>query len=314
MVAAAMAEEPELREGSSFSHGVARRGYRRLQQFFDSEIDVGIEAADLGFSLCFRHDMDNFTADNFTDFLSIEQTIDAPSTLFFMQNQFDAFPDQIKKLDGAKYECALHSEAKATPLCWSLYQLSRWVERGYARRLRRQVRAFQRKVGVPLGHSAHAVNNYLPFQGWINWNIIENATLRAKMAYISDWRLPARTAEGEEFQPPWPAYWRCRGKARLLVLPTCWDDKYFLYSYEDTRIRKIAVGDTPYRSGGIERAWDSFMRQVQHCRDLNTPAIANIHPWHSACNGQANFYALKRRIVAWCQSENVPIKQCRDYL
>jgi hypothetical protein len=303
-----------VREGSGFFYDTSRSFYQRLRKYFDSDIDVEIEPAELGFSLCFRHDMDNFDAGNFADFLSLEESIDAPSTLFFMQRQFAVFPEQIKKLDSAKYECALHSEAKTTPIGWSLHQASRLLERGYARRLRKQAGSFARALGEPLGHSAHAVNNYLPFQGWINWNIIENATLRAGMAYISDWRLPARTAEGEEFQPPWPAYWRRRDQSRLLVLPTCWDDKYFLYSYEDLHIRKIAPTDRPYKPGGIEAAWDSFLRQAEHCRALNTPAIVNIHPWHSACNGHDNFYALKRRIVDWCRRENVPIKQCRDYL
>lgn len=303
-----------MREASSLLYDTSRGIYRRLRRYFDSDLDVEIEPVELGFSVCFRHDMDNFDAGNFAAFLDLERSIDSGSTLFFMQGQFTAFPDQIRDLDADKYECALHSEAKSVPLCWSLYQLSRWLERGYARRLRSQAHLFGRILDNPLGHSAHSVNNYLPFQGWINWNIIENATLRAGLPYISDWRLPARTAEGEDFQPPWPAYWRRRGQDRLLVLPTCWDDKYFFYSYEDQRIRKLAVDAGPYRPGGIDGSWNSLLRQMEHCRALNTPAIVNIHPWHSACNGQPNFYDLKRRIIDWCQDQDVPIRQCRDYL
>ena len=303
-----------MRERRGLPYEIGRRAYRRLRRFFDSDCDVEIEPLQLGFAVCFRHDMDNFDASNFADFLAIEQEIAAPSTLFFMEEQFTTFGDQIRRLDPDRYECGLHSEAKPTPWCWSLPQVSRWLECSYAWGLRRQVRLYRRALGVPRGHSAHAVNNYLPFQGWINWNIIENASLRAGLDYISDWRLPARTAEGEEFQPPWPAYRRRRGAEQILVLPTSWDDKYFFYSYEDQRIRQLAPADQSYRSNCIEAAWNSFLRQAEHCRALQTPAIVNIHPWHAACNSQPIFYDFKQRVVEWCRREYIDIKRCCDYL
>ena len=302
-----------MRERRGFPYEAGREAYWRLQRFFDSDCDVEIEPLQLGFSVCFRHDMDNFDAENFKAFLAIEESLDAPSTLFFVEGQFTGFADQIRQLDPDRYECALHSEAKPTPWCWSLPQISRWLERGYARGLRRQVRRYRRALGTPRGHSAHAVNNYLPFQNWINWNIIENASLRAGLDYISDWRLPARTAEGEEFQPAWPAYRRRRGSDHILVLPTSWDDKYLFHSYEDLQVRKLAPADQPYQVHRLEAAWASFLRQAEHCRALQTPMVVNIHPWHAACNDQPVFYQFKQRIVEWCGEEGLEIKRCCDY-
>ena len=164
----------------------------------------------LGFSLCFRHDMDRMTERDLDSFVKQEEDLGAASSLFFLESQFARFPQAIRSLDREKYECALHSEAKPSPFCWSLFQLSRLLEHSYSSRLKKQAKRFDRSIGRGLGHAAHSVNNYLPFQGWINWNIIENASLASGFEYISDWRLPSRVAEGEEFMPPWPAYVRKR--------------------------------------------------------------------------------------------------------
>ncbi|HJN28852.1 MAG TPA: hypothetical protein QF604_13125, partial [Candidatus Latescibacteria bacterium] len=68
---------------------------------------------------------------------------------FFLEDQWRRFPDAIRKLsDKAHYEIAVHSEAKPTPWCWSLHQLSRWIERSYGRRLKAQVRRFEARTGV----------------------------------------------------------------------------------------------------------------------------------------------------------------------
>jgi hypothetical protein len=302
-----------MREGQGRLYGALRKLYGQFQSYLDTDTDVEIAPVALGFSVTFRHDMDRFDANTFDDFLRLEEQIDAPSTLFFLQSQYTDFPERIGSLDRDKFELALHSEAKATPICWSLFQLSRLAERGYARRLQHQHRRFARELGASQGHAAHSVNNYLPFQGWINWNIIENASLRAGFAYVSDWRLPSRVAEGEEFMQPWPAYLRRRGAHTILVLPTCWDDKYFFYSYEDHYIRRTAPDTVPYRPRGTDEAWHSFLRQAESCRTLNTPCVLNIHPWHAASNGQPQFYDLKRRIIDWCVEQDVPIRQCREY-
>ena len=303
-----------MREGQGRLHGALRQLYRQLQSYLDTDADVEIVPVELGFSVTFRHDMDRVDASTFDDFLRLEERIEAPSTLFFLQSQFSSFPERIGNLDRQKFELALHSEAKATPLCVSLFQLSRLMERGYARRLQRQQRRFARALGATPGHAAHSVNNYLPSQGWINWNIIENASLRAGFAYVSDWRLPSRIAEGEEFLPPWPAYLRRRGKRSILVLPTRWDDKYFFYSFEDHYIRQIAPNTIPYRPLDADEAWNSFLVQAERCRALATPCVLNIHPWHAASNGQPQFYDLKRRIIDWCGDKEVPILRCQDYV
>ena len=60
------------------------------------------------------------------------------STLFFLECQYTRFPDSLRELEAQGYECALHSESKPMPLCVSIHQFSRSVERAYARRLRRQ--------------------------------------------------------------------------------------------------------------------------------------------------------------------------------
>lgn len=303
-----------MREGQGRLHSSLRQLYRHLQGYLDTEADVEVIPMKLGFSVTFRHDMDRFDESNFDDFLRLEEQIEAPATLFFLHSQYTTFPDRIRQLDREKFELALHSEAKATPVCWSLFQLSRLMERGYGRRLQRQHRQFSRAIGTSLGHAAHSVNNYLPFQGWINWNIIENASLRAGFEYISDWRLPSRVAEGEEFVVPWTAYLRKRGKGTILVLPTCWDDKYFFYSYEDHFIRQAAPETVPYRPRGVDEAWDSFLQQAERCRALDTPCVINIHPWHAASNEQKQFYDLKLRIIDWCHEQVVPIRRCQDHL
>jgi hypothetical protein len=138
--------------------------------------------------------------------------------------------------------------------------------------------------------------------------------MRAGFAYVSDWRLPSRVAEGEEFIAPWPAYLRGRGKEEILVLPTCWDDKYFFYSYEDLHIRRLAPLEEIYRPRSAQDAWTSFARQAEHCRALRTPCVINMHPWHAACNGQPQFHELKKKIVDWCSREGISILRCKDYL
>ena len=303
-----------MRERQDRLFRLLKKIYSGLQGYLDSDVDVEIQPIKLGFSICFRHDMDRFDERGFDEFMQFEEQFDAPATLFFLESQVSCFGERIRKVTGEKFEMALHSESKPTPFCWSLFQLSRFLERAYARGLRKQAHRFDRSVLPTSGHSAHAVNNYLPFQGWINWNIIENASLRAGFDYISDWRLPSRIAEGEDFLPPWPAYIRQRGKRHILVLPTSWDDKIFFYSYEDVKIRQLAGAEEAYRPRSAQDVWPSFLNQAQRCRDLQTPCIINIHPWHAVCNGQSQFYELKRMIIEWCQRNEIPLLRCRDYL
>ena len=291
-----------------------KTAYRRVQPYLDSDADVEVVPIRLGFSVCFRHDMDLMSERDLDTFVRQEESFDAPSTLFFLESQFDRFADRIRSLDQRKYECALHSEAKPSPLCWSLFQLSRLLERSYARRLSRQASRFERSIWKPLGHAAHSVNNYLPFQGWINWNIIENASLRSGFDYVSDWRLPSRVAEGEEFMPPWPAYVRRRKDREILVLPTSWDDKYFFYSYEDLHIREMASKDTAYRDRDAGAALASALAQGEKCRSLETPFILNIHPWHAVGNGRQQFLELKQSLIEWSREQRVPVLRCQDYL
>ena len=303
-----------MKERLGVDRGLLRSTYSRLERWLNTDARVVIEPVKLGFSVCFRHDMDGFGGSDLDRFVDSDAASEVPSTLFFLESQWRAFAPAIRRLDAGRYECALHSEAKPSPRCWSLFQLSGLVERAYARRLRRQRRGFASRVGAPSGHAAHAGNNYLPFQGWINWNIIENASLRCGFDYVSDWRLPSRIAEGEDFLPPWTSYVRERDGERLLVLTTSWDDKYFLYSYEDLHIRQLASADAAYRSRSAADAFASVMRQAEQCRRLETPLVLNIHPWHTIGAGQDHFMELKRMVAEWCRSEGVPIMRCRDYL
>ncbi len=305
-----------MKEGTTRSTGFYKTIYGCIQKYLDSDIDVEVEVepANLGFCVCFRHDMDRFDEQNFDSFIALEESIDAPSTLFFLESQFTKFSQRILALDREKYEIALHSESKPVPYCISIHQLSRMLERSYSRRLKRQARKFTNFIAPPSGHAAHAVNNYLPFQGWINWNIIENASLRADFAYVSDWRLPSRIAEGEEFLSPWPAYVRKRGNRSILVLPTSWDDKYFFNSYEDINFRRVANKPDAYNDYSAAAAFESVLRQIEVCRVLDSPFVLNIHPWHASCNGQSRFYDLKKRLIDWCKSEGASVKRCVDLL
>ncbi len=302
-----------MRESTGKMAAILKAAYRHVQPYLDSDIDVEVNKANLGFSVCFRHDMDRMNEQDLETFLKEEEDLDVPSTLFFLESQYSRFPEAIRAVNRQKYECALHSEAKPSPFCWSLFQLSRLLEQSYSSRLNRQARKFERSVGPTLGHAAHAVNNYLPFQGWINWNIIENASLRSGFDYISDWRLPSRVAEGEDFMPPWPAYIRRRGHREILVLPTSWDDKYFLYSYEDIRIRQLVSSDVAYRDRDAASAVASALAQAETCRSLDTPFILNIHPWHSIANGQSQFLELKRALIEWSNSNGIRMLRCKDY-
>ena len=303
-----------MMESESRSGRLLRRIYGEFQKHLDSEFDAEINPQQLGFSVCIRHDMDRFDERGFEEFLRLDDSIDAPSTLFFLDSQYSKFPQRIRDLSTGKYERALHSESKPVPYCISVHQASRLLERAYARRLRRQKRKFDRIFAGCEGHAPHSVNNYLPFQGWINWNIIESASLRSGFAYLSDWRLPSRVAEGEEFPPPWPAYVRRRGLSEILVLPTSWDDKYFFYSFEDQNFRKLVPESVNYRPIAVEEAFASVRKQAEACRELTSPFVINIHPWHSVCNKQPQFMELKRRLVGWCLEHGIPMVTIKDIL
>jgi hypothetical protein len=303
-----------MKERNGTVHSFLRRVYAGMVPWLDSDSGVEISPLSLGFSVCFRHDMDSLQESHLEQFIEQEGPLEASSTLFFLESQWRAYGSKIRSLNPDKYECALHSEAKPSPRCWALFQLSGLVERAYARRLKRQCAGFRSRVGEVYGHAAHAGNNYLPFQSWINWNIIENASLRCGFSYVSDWRLPCRMAEGEEFLPPWTSYLRQKSGSQILVLTTSWDDKYFMFSYEDLQIRKLATAETAYRPRSAEDGFASVMRQAEHCRRLDTPLVLNIHPWHTIGNGQSQFLELKRLVIEWCRSERVPIMRCKDYL
>ena len=95
-----------MREGQGRLHGAPRQLYRQLQSYLDTDADVEIVPVELGFSVTFRHDMDRVDASTFDDFLRLEERIEAPSTLFFLQSQFSSFPERIGNLDRQKFELA----------------------------------------------------------------------------------------------------------------------------------------------------------------------------------------------------------------
>ena len=101
-----------MRERQDGLFRLLKKIYSGLQGYLDSDVDVEIQPIKLGFSICFRHDMDRFDERGFDEFMQFEEQFDAPATLFFLESQVSRFGERIRKVTGEKFEMALHSEAK----------------------------------------------------------------------------------------------------------------------------------------------------------------------------------------------------------
>ena len=114
-----------MRERQDGLFRLLKKIYSGLQGYLDSDVDVEIQPIKLGFSICFRHDMDRFDERGFDEFMQFEEQFDAPATLFFLESQVSRFGERIRKVTGEKFEMALHSEAKPNS---SLARGVQWTE------------------------------------------------------------------------------------------------------------------------------------------------------------------------------------------
>ena len=103
-----------MKEGSGPLTPLLRGVYHRAERWLSSGVDVEVEPLTLGFSVCFRHDMDNLEEGHLDRFLELEAPLGCKSTLFFLESQVRGFASRIRNLD-SRFECTLHSEAKPSP-------------------------------------------------------------------------------------------------------------------------------------------------------------------------------------------------------
>lgn len=217
--------------------------FNQIKQRFPSFDNVGLlegsklePIQDAGFCLVFRHDMDDITdVARLATFLEMDAALGVQSTCFFRLGDAIKYPDMCCQMQEMGYEVQLHSEARpsmilATPSSWRYVptiSVEGYLFYRYKTNLERQKHRFKEAVNVKVtGHSPHATNNYLYFNTYMNWSIIERATVTAAFDYMCDWRLPSRTAENEEFPNPLPPRWHVvDGVGRSLILSTAWDDK-----------------------------------------------------------------------------------------
>ena len=260
-------------------------------------------------AVCFRHDMDACGPAELSKFVNQDRLLDVPSTCFFLLHQVLECTETLRKLESSGYEIELHSEARPF---WgtSVVQLISITENGYRKNLRRQLRRMHGKGFKPLGHAPHSIHNYLGFQSWINWNVIEQASIGIGLPYISAWRSMSCLSEGTVgFPVPLPPYCRKMGSRQVLVLPTSWDDKYFFSSYEDRHIRRTT--DSMVTGHTVKEALSSIFIQLDRCKQASVPLVLNLHPVH-AVTGRAKVLELKEEVIGLARGQGIPILSLRQ--
>ncbi len=263
-----------------------------------------------GYCLCFRHDMDSIsTAELLQAFLEQDAANAQPSTLFVLEEDFPTCAERVADMLGRGYELQLHSEAKPAIVYSNRWLPAEgWLTWRYAANLRRQQSKLERSLGTMAvrGHCPHAGNNYLYFANYLNWNLIERASTDAGYDYLSDWRLPARTPEGEPFPAPLPPHWHHNPENdSCLILPTQWDDKFFFLNYEACHLG----GRNPHQHTDslLDEAFDSVLAQATICERNGWPLIINLHPIHML-NPDRPVATLKTRLCEWAMATGVPIR------
>ena len=215
-----MNDEIKTPEGRPPLSRLQRSLWRRyLRKRFDPETRSSVEPVESFCCLCFRHDMDLMGPTEIAEFRELDVRLGLPSTCFFLTYQLRRAAEEIKKLAGTGCEIELHSEAR--PICVGSAVYWLWfAENAYRRGLKKQVRQMRKQGFDPQGHSPHSIHNYLGFQTWIDWNVIEQATVATGLKYLSDWRIIARSPEGTRtFPEPLPPFYRIMQGRRIMVLP-----------------------------------------------------------------------------------------------
>ena len=262
-----------------------------------------------GFCIGFRHDMDLISDGDALDrFLEVDAPLGVASTCFFRLEDIARYRARARQLIETGIEVQLHSEARPrVVLSLPKIPAEGWLVYRYATNLARQKRALESLLGCQIaGHCPHAVNNYLYFNTYMNWSIIERATAMAGFRYLSDWRAPSRTSENESFPAPLPPYRHVvAGGATCLVLPTAWDDKYLFSSFEDIHIRRTLTNNTVGHSE--EEAFSNLLSQLRWCRRQDVPFILNLHPVHML-NPELPALSLKARLVSWARENDIQVR------
>ena len=274
-----------------------RKLYRRWGGFLESNYDVEIQKTKELFCVAFRYDMDSMGEEELRVFEERTKGLGIHVTCFFLDWQMRRLGENIKRLDDKVYEIGLHSEARPI-LTVASGQFTKLIERRYSRKLKKQVQCARREGFHVIGHAPHAIHNYLGYNNTMDWDIIENASIVEGIRYVSSWRIPARTVDGEDFPAPDPPSFRIRGETRVQVIPTCWSDKFLMPS----EIRA---------QNGLDEAFDSVKRKIKVCQRMACPFVINLHPVHWI-NGSMPTLKLTEMIISYCRKEDIGIYDLRE--
>lgn len=272
---------------------------KKLKKYFDFEENILKEFIETEPCLIFRHDMDKITSDIFSQFIKDEIENDCASTYFFLKWQINSYGKQIYNFASDLREIGLHSEARPM-LTVGLAPYLKIVQGQYRRNLIRQTHYFAKRKFKVEGHAPHASNNYLGFNNSTDWDIIESASTGTGLKYISSWRIPARTVNGENFAKSEGCYFQKFNDEKVLVIPTSWDDKY-LSQYGKNKTKH-----------SIDEAFESIIVEFDFSVKKGFPFVMNIHPWYWL-NKTLDTLKLKRMLINYALQNNIPIKTMADF-
>ncbi len=256
--------------------------------------------------LIFRHDMDAINEELFCRFIDKEKGSGSQASLFFRVVQFKKLKEAIKRIDRKQYEIGLHSEANPW-LIPSRPEFAKVIEIMYRNKLQKQFKEAAFFSGLSLsGHSPHAFHNYLPFKSMMSWMIIEKASLGV-VDYLSDWKIPSRVPQGQDFPFCYEAPYRVEIRASsMAVFQTCWDDKFF-FTPEECESLGIKKDKR-----SLEDGFESVKRHIDNCVRRNHPMVINLHPylWFE----DDSYLQFKCLLRDYCQANKIQIMNFREYL
>lgn len=280
-----------------------------LEERFSPETRSEVVPVKSGPALCFRHDMDNLSVSDIDKFCMLDRETGVLSSCFFLEHQLKNGKQALLDMASAGYDVELHSEAR--PLfSTSIVQLLWLVEAGYRRKLKRQVKKMRRYGLNPLGHCPHTIHNYIGFQTWIDWNVIEQASIGTGLGYVSDYRMIAPIPDGEDrFSEPLPPFIRRLKSQEVMVLPTSWDDKFFFSSYENRYIFRKT--DSLHSGKTVDEAFQSALGQFHRCIDADIPCVVNLHPY-TGMHMDIPMFELKKKLIAVAKEKNVSVMSLKQ--
>lgn len=300
------------RTGAAFE--ALKDWYNQLGRPLETESQVRIRPVKPFFRLAFRHDLDRMDSVDLDRFLRLHQPQPEKSTCFVLMNQFQSWPDLVRDLDRAGHEVALHSEARPNMLMGHA-QTTRLIEMHYRRRLISQRKEAERLSRLEMiGHAPHSINNFLPFDLGMTWEIIGQATIGSGLGYVSDWEAVSRVSSGQaDFPLPLPPYIRLAGDrsktgGAIVNLPTAWDDKFFFTSWADYHLRGKK---DMFNDHTLDQAWQSLKAQAEACRAAGRPLVINLHPYWFTRKILPT-WELKQKALDWAAEEGVEVVTLKE--